>query len=246
VIVVTGPGRSGTSFLAALYRELGMDPGGRWLDPVNAGLEAPDVVRLNLDLMDGLGLAALEVPPALAGVHRAAKRVLPLGSRARLRSKLKRARRVRNEPSLIRWRSMDEVVARHGPRLRELSGQICVAKDPRFCWTLGAWAAAGATIDHVVLSVRSGGAMADSRRRAGHLKEYTDDAVRNSFAYAMGMCMTAITDHRLSYSVVRFPDFIDSLDELYAALALPEEIAKDDLQAALGRLRDPTLVHDWR
>ena len=38
MIVVTGPGRSGTSLVAQLYRELGFDPGGRWHDDVRARL----------------------------------------------------------------------------------------------------------------------------------------------------------------------------------------------------------------
>ena len=37
MIVITGPGRGGTSLIASLYRELGFDQGGEWFDDTNAG-----------------------------------------------------------------------------------------------------------------------------------------------------------------------------------------------------------------
>lgn len=47
MLIITGPGRSGTSLLAQFCKELGFDPGGEWHDGVNAGMEFPVVVRIN-------------------------------------------------------------------------------------------------------------------------------------------------------------------------------------------------------
>ena len=47
MLIITGPGRSGTSLLAQFCKDLGFDPGGEWYDGVNAGLEYPVVVRIN-------------------------------------------------------------------------------------------------------------------------------------------------------------------------------------------------------
>ncbi len=47
MLVITGPGRSGTSVLALFCKEMGYDPGGAWHDPINAGLEYARVVQIN-------------------------------------------------------------------------------------------------------------------------------------------------------------------------------------------------------
>ncbi len=47
MLIITGPGRSGTSLLALFCREMGFDPGGTWHEFVDAGLEYPPVVRIN-------------------------------------------------------------------------------------------------------------------------------------------------------------------------------------------------------
>ena len=64
MLVITGMGRSGTSVLAALCRRLGYDPGGAYVEGINAGLEDPEVVAVNADIL-GLtpgGSAAGSVP----------------------------------------------------------------------------------------------------------------------------------------------------------------------------------------
>jgi hypothetical protein len=55
MIIITGPGRAGTTFLAMLYRELGFDPGGRWNPLFNAGMEAREFRQLNSQLNETLG-----------------------------------------------------------------------------------------------------------------------------------------------------------------------------------------------
>lgn len=47
MIIITGPGRSGTSVLAQFCLKMGYDPGGSWHDRVDAGLEHPRVAVIN-------------------------------------------------------------------------------------------------------------------------------------------------------------------------------------------------------
>jgi hypothetical protein len=65
VIIITGVGRSGTSLVARIYAELGLDPGGRWDPAINAGLEDPEIVRINRAIMLELGVG-LPTDPDLA------------------------------------------------------------------------------------------------------------------------------------------------------------------------------------
>lgn len=54
MLVITGPGRSGTSVLALFCQKLGYDPGGQWNASVDAGLEHPQVVTINDALLGEL------------------------------------------------------------------------------------------------------------------------------------------------------------------------------------------------
>lgn len=47
MVIITGIGRCGTSFLARWCKESGIDPGGKWTDIVNAGMEDTATVRIN-------------------------------------------------------------------------------------------------------------------------------------------------------------------------------------------------------
>src|SRR5579871_5582171 len=47
MLIITGPGRSGTSVLALFCQRLGYHPGGQWYDCVSAGLEDERVVLIN-------------------------------------------------------------------------------------------------------------------------------------------------------------------------------------------------------
>ncbi len=47
MLIISGPGRSGTSVLAVFCKEMGFDPGGTWYDPTDAGMEYPLVARIN-------------------------------------------------------------------------------------------------------------------------------------------------------------------------------------------------------
>jgi len=225
LIVITGVGRSGTSYLASVYRELGFDPGGRWQPDINAGLEADDVVAANERLARDLGLRFFGAPP---------------------RSKVERwMPQRRSAYHGVDPEAIDALADGYGEELRALSRRA-VAKDPRFCWTLAVWAAAGATIDHVVISVRAMDAIVDSRVAAGHLRFGPRHVAVNELVHGLGLCVAAVVDHRLPYSVVRFPDYLDDPAGLHAALAFPGPVDEARFAAAAGAVARRDLVHDWR
>jgi hypothetical protein len=280
VIIITGVGRSGTSLVARLYRELGLDPGGAWDASINAGLEDPGVVRLNRAIMrdlgvglpvdrnleerplvrvEGGGLEAREIARPDGGLLdstavRLPTRVVPgplrravrrhgeqaaAAVRARVRGMVGRGRQLR----AVRWETFGTVVERHGPAARELAAARAVAKDPRFAWTLGVWAAAGAPIDHVLVCVRDLGASVDSRLAAGHYPPTAREDAVNVLVYGLGLCFGALHDHRLEHAVVRFPEILDAPGELLEAMRLPESSRREDFHAAFARVVDRRLVH---
>jgi len=225
VIVITGVGRSGTSYLARVYRELGFDPGGHWQPDINAGLEADDVVSANERLARDLGLRFFGAPTRS-----------PLGRWMPQR---------RSAYHGVDPETIAALAAEYGEELRALAGRA-VAKDPRFCWTMAVWAAAGASIDHVVISVRAMDAIVDSRVAAGHLRFGPRHVAVNELVHGLGLCVAAVVDHRLPYSVVRFPDYLDDPGGLYAALAFPGEVDEERFTAAAHAVVRRDLVHDWR
>lgn len=225
MIVITGVGRSGTSYLASVYRELGFDPGGRWQGEINAGLEDDDVVAANERLARALGLRLFGAPP-----RSLLERWLP------------------HRPWVFHGVDPATVAAlasEYGDQLRALSSRA-VVKDPRFCWTLGVWAAAGATIDHVVISMRAMNAIVDSRIAAGHLRAGRRGVAVNELVHGLGLCVASVTDHRLSHGIVRFPDYLDDLDGLYDDLVFPAAVERDRFVQAAEDVARRDLVHDWR
>lgn len=51
MLIITGPGRSGTSVLALFCRKLGFEPGGAWYTNIDAGLEDEQIVRMNDEML---------------------------------------------------------------------------------------------------------------------------------------------------------------------------------------------------
>lgn len=49
--IITGTGRSGTSFVAKCFERLGYDLGGEWKPDVRAGLECPESVAANQEIL---------------------------------------------------------------------------------------------------------------------------------------------------------------------------------------------------
>jgi len=238
VIVITGVGRSGTSFLAQVYRELGFDPGGRWMPSVSAGYEDDDVVAANELVAHDLGLLFLGGPRPMPP-ERARK-----GFLAGLRP-----RRLLASPDgfdTIEPGRIAPALDHHGERLRTLAATHVVVKDPRFCWTMPVWLRAGAAIDHVVLSTRSMDAVIASRRAAGHLRYRTEAAATNELLYGLGVCVAALLDYDVPHSVVRFPHVLDCPESLLSALPFPEPVAADRITDAVRSVARRDLVHDWR
>jgi len=251
VIVITGPGRSGTSFLALLYRELGFDPGGTWMAQTNAGLEAGQYARINTEMASELGTVVAPRGGArsfrsLERLGRASERRLPPGIGPRVSSALRGVRYRRNTLDLMDWTKLDGVVARYGERLKSLSQETEVVKDPRFCWTLQAWLAGGASISAVVLALRPLDAMVESRVRAGMIPEESGIWAKNSFAYGIGLVMAAVSEYRVPMTVLRFPDFLNDPEDLHRRLPLPEERSWDEFHDAFVTVHDASLVHDRR
>jgi hypothetical protein len=228
-----------------LYVELGFDPGGRWVEDINAGLEALDIVELNDAVIDGLGVSYLGAPGGrMQRVRRAGKKVVP----ARARDPLSRVVHKTpmgslSAPGMIQWDRMDDVVKRLGPRLREMAAERAIAKDPRFLWTLPAWVAANAEIEHVTFCIRTLDDAISSRMEADHLRFRSRSAAKNSFAYGVGIGLTTAIDARLSYAFARFPDFLQDPGTLYRALRFPGPVAESDFRVAFDRIVQPDLVH---
>ena len=251
MIVITGPGRSGTSFLARLYRELGFDPGGRWEPAVTAGLEAGDVVQMNLALAEELGVSIRErrggrVLGFLGTVVRRSDGRLPPRLRRPLAAAVDALRYRKVGPDLMRWDAVAGVAERHGEELRALAKQRTVVKDPRFCWTLRAWLGADAPIEALVLTIRPLDAMADSRVRVRMYSTRARDWGKHNYCYGLGLVLTAAAEYRVPVVTLRFPDFLDDAEELYRTLPLPEERSWAEFSRAFAAVYDPGLVHDSR
>lgn len=251
MIVVTGPGRSGTSFLAALYKELGFDPGGRYEPAVTAGLEAGDVVRTNLALAEELGTSIRErrggrVLAALGTVVRKSEGRVPPWLRRPFVSAVDVLRYRKVTPDLMRWDSLPAVVERHGEELRALAKQRTVVKDPRFCWTLRAWLASDAPVEALVLTIRPLDAMADSRVRVRMYSTRARDWGKHNYCYGLGLVLTAAAEYRVPVVPLRFPDFLEDPDELHRVLPLPEPRSAEEFKRAFAAVYAPDLVHDGR
>lgn len=254
MIVVTGTGRSGTSLVAQTYRELGFDPGGVWLPQYNAGYEDTDIVRANASIIRDLGLTVLVERNALEAIRRrvndpddpAHNRITWWLGNQLERFGLRLLGKRPEHLDLTPWERFDEVVAARRSDLVHLSQRFRVAKDPQFSWTLRAWAAAGAQIDHVIVCVRNLDAVVESRFAAQQALFKTRSQAWNSFAYGLGLCMSAIYDYRLSHALVRFPDFLEEPAQLYEAMRFPEPVPFDRFMEAFSKIASPGLVHDDR
>jgi hypothetical protein len=217
VIVITGPGRSGTSFIANLYQSLGFDPGGGWEDDKRAGLEERKVVKMNTELCEELG-APIGPPPRT-----------PLGKQ--------------------RWDLVAKLADKHGKKLRKLAEERDVVKDPRFCWTLRVWVAAGAPIEHIVLTLRKVEDVIGSAAHAGMRKpvdevseEQLNDA-RSTVTYRIGAVITAAAESGVPYSTLWFPEYLKDPQALHATLAFPKPVSLDAFMEGFRTTVKPELVN---
>lgn len=239
MIVVTGFGRSGTSALASLYREMGHDPGGHWNPAVNAGLEDASVARLNDLLLQRMSLRVPEMAEIL-GRTAELRRAIPAGARTRVRRALRHllAASPLHRPSLaFRWDMVEPLAREYAMEIAQVSADRTVVKDPRFLWTLPIWLAAGSTIEHVVISLRELSQVVASRRRAQQLELFTDEQLVNTLTASLGVAVTGLVERRVPFSIVRYPDFLtESPGVLCGRLGLPESYLPL-LTTALDRVR---------
>jgi hypothetical protein len=254
MIVITGPGRSGTSLVAQICKELGMDPGGVWNPTARAGFEDRQIVLANRMIIRDLGIRGSgrrfgflpdERIPSRAKSF--AKSLVPEPRQRQIRSLVRHPPwRSKHRMDVIRWDRFEDVVSRHAETLRELAANRPASKDPAFCWTLGVWGAAGAPIDHVVIAIRSLDAMAQSRASQDWLSRRSLGGIKNWFAYGFGLLMSAVYDHRLSYGIARFPDFLSRPEDLYAAIRFPPSVTYERFLEVFRRHVKPDFVHDQR
>ncbi len=251
MIVITSPGRSGTSFLALLYRELGFDPGGEFHPHLFAGVENRTFTRINVDLASALGT----VPAPRLGTNSFKKlelfrtqnaRRLPRSLQGPVASLVESIRYRRNTQDLMDWSKLPSIVEERGEELRNLAAQTQVVKDPRFCWTLCVWLASGAPISSVVVPLRPLDAMVESRVRAGMIPKATGTWAKNNFAYGIGLLMSAVMEYRVPMTLLRFPDFLSDPRTLYEQLPLPEARTWEEFNCAFQKVHDASLVHDQR
>ena len=217
MIVITGPGRSGTSFMASLYQNLGFDPGGGWEDDKRAGLEERKIVKMNTELCEELG-APIGPPPRT-----------PLGKQ--------------------RWNLVSKLADKHGKKLRKLAEERDVVKDPRFCWTLRVWVAAGAPIEHIVLTLRKVEDVIGSAAHAGMRKpvdevseEQLNDA-RSTVTYRIGAVLTAAAESGIPYSTLWFPNYLKDPEGLHASLPFPKPVSLDAFMEGFRKTVKPEFVN---
>jgi hypothetical protein len=251
MIVITGPGRSGTSVLARLYRELGFDPGGWWQSEVNAGFEHRDVWALNVKVGRALGVSAGErrgghVLGGAGYVVRKSEGHVSEDLRRPFARAVDTVRYLRSRPDLMDFDHVERVTVRYGEQMRALAKDLSIVKDPQFCFTLRAWLAAGASVDAVVLTLRPLEALADSRVRAKMYSGRARDWARHNYCYGVGLLLSAAAEYRVPVSILRFPDFLADPDELYRSLPMPETRTAGEFESAFRTVYDPSLVHDHR
>ena len=259
--MITGTGRSGTSLLARIYQELGFDPtigGGGWEPSINGGLEDIEIGALNTRIINDLGMRSPiyrlsdYVRASLRATSRQSSsvpRTKPgTSGRASLQSRIFRKVLMRTAGRriyLLQWDRVAAVAARHGDAIRELSHTREVVKDPRFCQTLSVWAAAGADISHVVVSVRSVEATAQRLLDNGSLPWWAEQQASNHVAYRLGLLLTSLHDHRLNHTFLRFPDFLNEPEVVFDALRFPRPVEPEAFFTVFQAVRDPHAVHIW-
>jgi hypothetical protein len=240
--------------IAQICKELGVDPGGVWNPAARAGFEDQEIVQMNRTIVRELGIRSSGRRFGFFPDER-----IPLPAKAIARSLISEAQRrqvrslLRDPPwrsdhrmQVTRWDRFEELAARHAPRLRALAGKRSASKDPTFCWTLAVWCAAGAPIDHVVITIRSLDAMAQSRVSQEWLSHRSLGGIKNWFAYGFGLLMSAVFDYRLSYGITRFPDFLRQPEDLYRAIKFPHPVSYERFLRAFHLHAKPQFVHDQR
>lgn len=215
MIVITGPGRSGTTFLADLYRRLKFDPGGGWDKKIRAGREHHEVVEVN-DLLTKELKAPVGPPPTE-----------PLGAqRWDLVSELadRHGERIREIAGSL-------PVAKD-PRFAWTLRVWLEAKAPieHVVLTLR-------RVDDLIGSAHHAG--------MARPKETIDDwnRARTALVYRIGSAITSVGDYRVPHSILWFPDYLSKPQELYEELVFPSPVSWENFLRAFKKVMKPDLVH---
>lgn len=243
MIVITGPGRSGTSVLAHLYKQLGFDPGGAWSAEVQAGFEDPDVVELNDAIVRRLRITMAEPPRRKPPepVRRLGRRA-PAEVRQALATAFDRVWPKRKGPTSPLWDRLPSLLGDYGEDLRRVARSKTVVKDPRFSWTLEVWALAGVPISKVVVTVRPLVAIVRSRMASGMSEGLSKNELRDALTYGFGACMLTLYTHDIPHVLLRFPEFLNDVDGLHERLPLPATVPLDEFREAFDTVYDPSYV----
>lgn len=127
--------------------------------------------------------------------------------------------------------------------MRAFAAEQLVVKDPAFCFTLPVWIAAGASLDHVVATVRPAADSARSRLAAGLAGYANEDVMRSAIALELGVLWDTLLQGDVPFSVLPFPAWTRDGGDLVKALPFPNRVAPDTLKETLNRLSDTRLVH---
>ena len=238
MIIITGTGRSGTSFLGKLYVELGFKVAGAevWRPDGRPGIEEPIVNQLLAEIMQDLVIPA--------GNNILQKTLFSIGKKIigqkiadkSLRGSLRKRSYVRNQILLHDMTKLDVLAKKYQVRILELSRNYQVIKAPGFCRTLGVWAAAGAPIEHVVVTMRKTIDVIKSQERLNALR-FTDYSLAyNHYALISGYLMAAIADNNLPACWIQFPDFLEKPEWLQQQLYFPSKVSDGDFIQAFQKV----------
>ncbi len=253
--MITGPGRSGTSFLAGIFKELGFSPGGSWDEANRGGWESPEITHRNQALLRRLGVTAYgpperyrELSDFVGGrVAQAIKDRLPQERRQKLRRVAERLPfQAAAKPTLIPFDLADEIIGDERADLRRLAATYSVAKDPLFSWTLPIWLGAGADVSHVIISTRNVDDALASHDASEHWQFKSSSDAKNSLLYSLGVTIWSCLDRGVPFTFVRYPDFLDDVRGLHDSLVFPDEVTYDQFEAAFSRVYRPALVNAYR
>jgi len=215
VIAITGPGRSGTSFLADLYRNLGFDPGGGWDKKINAGREHPEVVQINDELYKELDIP-LGPPVTNLGAQRwdlVGELADRYGDRLRaIAGKLAVAKDPRFSWTLRVWLEAKAPIEHVVLTFRRT--------------------------DDVQASARLSGMGVKETAPI----EYRNQA-RSVLIYRIGSAITAVADYPVASSLLWFPDYLEEPERLYDQLAFPTPVDREKFLKVFRKTVNPKNVH---
>jgi hypothetical protein len=215
MIVITGPGRSGTSFLAQLYKALGSDPGGEWDKKIRAGYEEAEVVEINTLLCRELNAPVGPPPKPPLGAQRW-DRVSELAER--------------HGPDLHRLAATRPVVK--DPRFVWTLRVWLEAKVPVEHVVL-----TFRRPDDVIESAEYAG-MGQPKANVEALNQ-----ARSVVIYRMGSVITALGEYGTPHSLLWFPDYLSEPEKVFEALAFPQPIERERFLKVFRKTVNPKHVH---